>query len=96
MTEEPNFGAEVTPHMLVQFFEDGRPGHLEIRSYGDLQISPLAKGLHYGQSVFEGMKAFRGEDGAVSLFRPRDHLERLCRSAERICLPAIDVDQAQE
>ena len=94
MSELPRFGAEVTPHMLVQFFEDGLPGPTEIRKYGDLGISPLAKGLHYGQCVFEGMKAFRGEDSTVALFRPRDHLERMCRSAARVCLPAIDVEQA--
>lgn len=94
MTESPRFGAEVTPHMMVQFFEDGRPGPTEIRRYGDLEISPLAKGLHYGQCVFEGMKAFRDEDGLVNLFRPRDHLERMCRSGARVCLPPIDVEQA--
>ncbi len=48
--------------------------------------------LHYGQAIFEGMKAYRNPDGNIQLFRPMDNLRRFNRSAERLCIPAIDCD----
>ncbi len=87
-----DFGKKTTPHMLVQRWEEGHWLEAELRPYGPLSLDPLAKGLHYGQSVFEGMKAFRQPDGSVALFRPKDHLDRLAISAQRLCMPAVEVD----
>lgn len=86
-----DFGTRTAPHMLVQHWR-GEWEAPEIRPYGPISIDPLSKGLHYGQSVFEGMKAFRQADGSVALFRPRTHLERLSRSSQRLCMPAVDVE----
>ena len=88
-----SFGTQVTPHMLVQKFEGDVAHAPEITPYRNLELSPLAKSLHYGQSVFEGMKAYRVPGGEIALFRPRDHLARLQRSAARLCLPQIDIEQ---
>ncbi len=84
------FGARCTPHMLVQRHLEGGWQRAAIRPFGPLELSPLARCLHYGQSVFEGMKAYRTADGSIALFRPRTHLERLNRSAERLCIPRVD------
>lgn len=87
-----DFGTRTAPHMLLQRWNAGRWHEPEVRPYGPIELDPLAKGLHYGQSVFEGMKAFRQPDGSAALFRPQDHLERLGASAERLCMPRVEVD----
>jgi branched-chain amino acid aminotransferase len=61
-----------------------------------MQISPSCLGLHYGQTIFEGLKAYRQVDGSISIFRPADNFERLNRSAERMCMPTIPVDMLVE
>jgi branched-chain amino acid aminotransferase len=86
------FGKQTTPHMLLQSWKGGAWQAPAIQPYGALAIDPLAKGLHYGQSVFEGMKAFRQPDGSVALFRPEVHLQRLNISADRLCMPAVEVE----
>ncbi|TME44198.1 MAG: branched-chain amino acid aminotransferase, partial [Chloroflexi bacterium] len=63
-----------------------------IEPYHHLRLDPAAAVLHYGQEIFEGLKAFRGVDGRVRLFRPRRHAERLVNSARRVCIPPMDVD----
>lgn len=89
------FGTVFTDHMLVQVCREGEGWQrARIEPYGPLALDPAAAALHYGQSVFDGLKAFRGVDGRVRLFRPRAHLTRLRRSAERLCIPALDVDEA--
>lgn len=85
------FGTQATPHMLLQPYRRGAWQASEIRPYGPLTLDPLSKGLHYGQSVFEGIKAFRQPDGSTALFRPELHLERLVSSAEHFCMPAVDL-----
>ena len=87
------FGSYCTDTMLFQHYRDGEWRPAQMVPYGDLAISPLTKSLHYGQMIFEGFKAHRLADGCVALFRPRCHLERLNRSAERLCIPAIDPDR---
>jgi branched-chain amino acid aminotransferase len=59
-----------------------------------VSLDPATAALHYGQSVFEGMKAFRGDDGVVRVFRPQRHLQRLARSAARLCMPSPEQDEA--
>ncbi len=86
-----SFGNITTPHMLRQRHRGGRWHAPEIVPFGEISMSPLAKGINYGQSVFEGMKAYRSTDGDVALFRPRDHLRRLQRSAARLCMPPVDI-----
>src|SRR5262245_61567543 len=75
------FGGVYSDHMLVAAFEDGRWGEPVIRPYGPLPLAPSINALQYGLSVFEGLKAHRGPDGDVLLFRPRDNARRLQRSA---------------
>jgi branched-chain amino acid aminotransferase len=83
------FGSIFTDHMLVATYENGVWGEPEIKPYGPLTFHPSLHALHYGQAVFEGMKAFRGADGKVRLFRPEENWKRLNRSAERMAMPAI-------
>ena len=58
--------------------------------YGPIELDPAAMCLHYGQEVFEGLKAYRTEDGRILLFRPDRNMARLNSSNERLCIPAID------
>src|SRR5262245_32657108 len=91
MTSKP-FGSRPTPHMLVQRYARGAFEPARIEPVAPLALPPLAHALHYGASIFEGFKAHRQPDGTLALFRPLDHLLRLRRSAERLCLPAVDPD----
>jgi len=89
------FGTVFTDHMLLQTYRAGEGwGAARIAPHAPLTLDPAAGALHYGQSVFDGLKAFRGVDGDVRLFRPDAHIERLRRSAERLCMPAPDAAAA--
>ena len=91
---ELGFGTVFTDHMAVMTYEEGRGWHdLRIEPYGPLTLDPAAAVLHYAQAVFDGLKAFRGQDGRVRLFRPQQHVKRLQASAMRLCIPPIDEDQ---
>jgi branched-chain amino acid aminotransferase len=91
MGQKSNFGTRFTKHMAEAHYTQGTGwGAVQIVPYAPLTLDPAAKALHYGQTVFEGMKAFRTEDDRVLVFRPFDHLRRLSRSAERVCIPPID------
>ncbi len=70
---------------------DGQRGWYQaaIEPYGNLSLSPAATVLHYSQEVFEGMKAYRAEDGRVLMFRPWDNIKRLATSAERVCMAPL-------
>ena len=68
-------------------YKDGKWGEMEIVKEPYVKMHILACGMHYGQSIFEGMKAFRGQDGKVRLFRPDENAKRFIRSATRVCLP---------
>ena len=87
------FGTVFTDHMFLEDY-DARQGWVNgrIEPYHHLSLDPAAAVLHYGQEIFEGLKAFRGVDGRVRLFRPRRHAERLVNSARRVCIPPMDVD----
>ncbi|MDB5252283.1 MAG: branched-chain amino acid aminotransferase [Flaviaesturariibacter sp.] len=88
-TAQPEFGRQVSDHMLVCSYKDGRWHHPELKPFGPLALPPNILGLHYGQSVFEGMKAFRMVDNRVSIFRVEAHGERLNKSLHRMCMPAV-------
>jgi len=87
------FGTRTTPHVLLQHFTAGSWGPAEIADIAPLALAPLTHALHYGASIFEGFKAHRQPDGTLALFRVRDHLRRLNRSAERMCLPGVDEEE---
>jgi branched-chain amino acid aminotransferase len=87
------FGKIFTDNMFVMNFKQGLGWHdARIVPYGPFSLDPSALVLHYAQEIFEGMKAFRQEDGSVVLFRPRDNIRRLNRSAQRMCMPEVDED----
>ena len=81
------FGRYISDHMFTMSYENGQWQAPEIVPYGPLPMEPGVAMLHYGQSVFEGMKAFRGEDGRVRLFRPDMNYKRLKTSCVRLCIP---------
>ena len=85
----PEFGKDCSDHMFCAAYQNGEWSNPEIVPFGDITFSPAMLALHYGQSVFEGMKAFRMHDGRISIFRPHDHLERFNRSLDRMCMPTI-------
>lgn len=84
------FGGVYSDHMFVMEYRDGHWCDPRIEPYGPLSLAPGVASLHYGQSIFEGLKAFYGVDGAIRLFRPDRNAARLNASAERLCIPAID------
>lgn len=83
------FGKYMSDHMFVSRYQQGNWGNAEVVPYGPMLLSPNMLALHYGQSVFEGMKAFRMKDGKISIFRIKKHFERLQRTLNRMCMPEI-------
>ena len=80
-----------TDHMFIMNYDEGQGWHdPRIVPYGPLELDPAAMCLHYGQEVFEGMKAYRAPDGRVVLFRPEKNMARLNLSNDRLCIPALD------
>ncbi len=91
------FGRLFTDHMFTMLYDTDRGWHdAAIGPYRNFSLDPAAMVLHYGQSIFEGLKAYRGENGSVFLFRPQDNLLRMNRSAERMCMPPLPVDTVYE
>lgn len=91
------FGKFFTDHMFVLDYTEGKGWHdARIVPYGPLSLDPSAMILHYGQGIFEGMKAYRTEDGRILLFRPQKNLERANISNARLDIPAIDEEFALE
>lgn len=86
------FGTVFSDHMLICNFKHGKWGAPEVLPYGPISIAPGAKVLHYGQSVFEGMKAFKNSNNEVLLFRKEENYKRINRSAVRLSIPEIPED----
>ena len=86
------FGRTFSDHMFVADYADGEWKNFEIVPYGDLPFSPAMSALHYGQAIFEGIKAFRQQDDSIAIFRPQKNFERFNISAERMCMPTIPED----
>lgn len=85
------FGNYYTDHMFLMNYDEGAGWHNpRIVPYGPIALDPAAMCLHYGQEVFEGMKAYRTQDGRILLFRPDRNMARLNSSNDRLCIPAID------
>lgn len=83
------FGKVYTDHMFLADYKDGEWKNYRIVPYGYMPMSPATPALHYGQSIFEGMKAYSSESGEALVFRPLDNWKRMNISAERMCMPAI-------
>lgn len=85
------FGRTFTDHMFVMDYSEENGWHNpQIVPYGNISLDPAAMILHYGQEVFEGMKAYRDPNGKILLFRPEKNFERLNVSNERLCIPKLD------
>ncbi|HEX7404321.1 MAG TPA: branched-chain amino acid aminotransferase [Candidatus Nanopelagicaceae bacterium] len=89
----PGFGKYYTDHMVVAEWtqEDGW-GDAELKPYGPISLDPATMVFHYGQEVFEGLKAYRQPDGGIAVFRPEANAARFARSAERLALPQLPTE----
>lgn len=83
------FGMVYADHMFMADYSDGEWKNSRIEPYGDLSISPANATLHYAQSVFEGLKAYKNKEGEILVFRPQANAQRMIISAERMCIPPI-------
>lgn len=93
MPENLVFGKTFTNHIFEMDYSPTEGWHNPtIKKYSDFSMSPAAMVLHYGQSIFEGMKAYLHDDGKIALFRPEKNFERMNRSAKRMVMPELDVD----
>lgn len=87
------FGHIFTDHMFVMNYDEGQGWHdARVVPYQDITLSPAAMVFHYGQTMFEGLKAYKGENGEVYLFRPDMNAKRANKSNERLCIPEIPED----
>lgn len=87
--EDIQFGKRFSNHMLVANYENGLWKDANIVPFKNLSLSPATSFIHYGQAIFEGVKAYRQKDGNVVLFRPLDHWKRMNASAIRMDMPEI-------
>ena len=96
LPEKLIFGKNFTTHMFEMDYDESLGGWQTptIKKFGDFYISPAALVFHYGQAIFEGMKAYKHSDGKIALFRPEKNFERLNRSAKRVCIPEVDKELA--
>ncbi|HEY8936617.1 MAG TPA: branched-chain amino acid aminotransferase [Cyclobacteriaceae bacterium] len=83
------FGKYISDHMLVADYLNNKWQEPKIVPFGEILMSPAMLSLHYGQSVFEGMKAFKNSKGDICIFRPQKHSARLNKSLARMCMPQI-------
>ncbi len=85
------FGKIFTDHFFIMNYDEGRGWHgPSIEPMRPLYLDPASMCLHYGQEIFEGMKAYRGDDESIFLFRPEENIKRMNRSADRLCMPQVD------
>jgi len=91
------FGQLFTDHFFImEYAADKGWFNPSIEPYRDLSLDPSVMGLHYGQLIFEGMKAYRGKDDSIYLFRPDENINRMNVSAARLCMPTIDTGLFRE
>jgi len=89
----PGFGTHFTDHMFtVEWTPDAGWHAARIEPYGPLSLDPATAVLHYAQEIFEGMKAYRHQDGSIWSFRPEENAARMVRSSDRLALPVLEVD----
>lgn len=90
------FGKIFSDHMVVIEYNNGQWHQPVIKPYGPMQFSPAISALHYGQAIFEGLKAYKNDQGELLIFRPEKNAERLNKSAERMCMPALPAELFME
>jgi branched-chain amino acid aminotransferase len=91
--ENPTFGTHLSDHQVVVVWEKDKGWHsAQVIPYGPIMMDPSAAVLHYGQEIFEGIKAYRHQDGSIWTFRPEENAKRLQRSAKRMALPELPID----
>lgn len=90
--ENLGFGKIFSDHMAYVEYRDGQWHNPVIKPYGPMNFSPAISALHYGQAIFEGLKAYKNESGEVLIFRPEKNAERLNISAHRMCMPSLPVE----
>ena len=86
------FGRVFSDHMFVVDYKNSEWSDAQIVPYKPLELSPANSAIHYGQSIFEGMKAYRNDKGEILIFRPLDNFRRLNKSAERMCMAQLPED----
>ncbi len=87
------FGQYFTDHMFIMDYTEGKGWHdPRIVPYAPLELDPSCMVLHYGQAIFEGLKAYKTKNGEILLFRPEKNMERVNNSNDRLVIPRIDVD----
>ncbi|MEO1021191.1 MAG: branched-chain amino acid aminotransferase [Bacteroidota bacterium] len=86
------FGRKFGDHMFQMMYDDGAWQTPEIVPFGPIPVTPAMNALHYGQSIFEGMKAFYVNENTIHIFRPEAHHERFNNTARRMCIPEHDYD----
>ena len=88
------FGTVFSDHMFCMDYHVGKGWHnAQIKSYGPISLEPSSMVLHYAQMSFEGLKAYKIQSGEHALFRPRENFKRMNRTARRMCIPELDVDE---
>jgi branched-chain amino acid aminotransferase len=88
--ENPGFGRVFSDHMVTVTWDAGKGWHdASVRARGPFQLDPASAVLHYAQEIFEGMKAYRTEQGSIVLFRPQENARRFRNSAERLAMAII-------
>jgi branched-chain amino acid aminotransferase len=88
----PQFGNYISDHMFTCKYEKGQWQQAEIVPFANITLSPATLALHYGQSIFEGLKAFNMREGSINVFRLDKHYDRLKASLKRMCMPPIPKD----
>ncbi len=89
--ENPGFGRSFTDHMVTIEYDADKGWHsAKVLPYGQITIDPANMALHYGQQIFEGLKAYRHKDGSINAFRPFNNAARFNRSAKRLAMPELD------
>jgi len=91
------FGRIFTDHMFTMSYHESKGWYdAKVLPYRSIPLDPAAMCLHYGQLIFEGMKAYRGKEGSIYLFRPIENIRRMNNSAKRLCMPAMDENDFME
>jgi len=92
-TENLTFGKHFSDHMFLMNYDEGQGWHdPRIVPYGPFSLDPSSMVFHYAQEIFEGLKAYRDDQGRIRLFRPTENIKRMNISATRMCIPQLPED----
>ena len=86
------FGKTFSDHMFMMEYAQGEWKQARIVPFEPIPMHPAMSAIHYGQSIFEGLKAYRGKNGKIAIFRPDMNAKRFAESANRMCMPAVPED----